>query len=51
MHTFKTTHARYLLKHQAPRKRRINPYPLLDILLVFLTAALAYASLYCLLSA
>lgn len=51
MHTFKTSHARALLRQQAPRKQRIDPYPLLGILLVFLTAALAYGSLYWLLCA
>jgi hypothetical protein len=51
MHTFKTTRARDLLRQRAPRKRRINPYPLLGLLLVFLAAVLGYGSLYFLLSA
>lgn len=42
----KSLHAHYLRRRKKGHKPGVNPYPLLGILLLFLTAALAYGITY-----
>ena len=48
---FKTAYERHFLRHRAKRKPRIDPYPLLGIVLIILAAVLGYGAMYLLLSA
>ena len=47
----KTAYARHFLRHRAKRNQRINPYPLLGLVLVILSAVLGYGAVYLLLTA
>jgi hypothetical protein len=46
----KTIYARHFLRHRVKRSQRINPYPLLGIVLIILAAVFGYGAMYLLLS-
>lgn len=50
MNTIRIAHARHFPKRQPRHTQRLNFYPLLGLLLVFLAAVLGYGALYLLLA-